>query len=276
MRRYSGNMPQFLPFQTCWDRVDRAEVHRQSLTELWNSLDTDSNYVSSTKMNDDGTGKFFITPVETNWLLPFSLEFGEMLYHLRSALDSCVCDAAALEFKQDPSPDEQRWNLPITADPAKFAEAIKRMPRITNGMRAILETVQPYTTTTGTNEGKQWDIGLVLSVLNDWARIDRHRKLHLVGTTLVDGVLQIGSPPEMTVEYCNFTQGNTLEDQSEIAEFKIANFLPGAKNYMKCGFTFKIIVNEVPRCELEEISTAMMLSIQAVREVFERHYGIKR
>jgi hypothetical protein len=264
------------PFKTCWDRVDRAEVHRQSLAKLWNGLDTNSDYVSSAKMNDDGTGKFFITPVKTDWLLPFSLEFGEMLYHLRSALDSCVYDAAILELKSDPPPDEQKWMFPVAADPAKFAEAVKRMPKITDDMRRILETVQPYTTTTGTHEGKQWDIGPVLSILNDWARIDRHRKLHLVGTTLIDGKLGIGRPPEMAVEYCNFMQGNILEDQGEIAEFKLSNFVPGTKIHMDTQFTLKITVDETPRCELEDISIAMMLSVQVVREIFERHYGIKR
>src|SRR5271165_7572188 len=110
-------------------------------------------------------------------------------------------------------------------DPAKFAEAVKRMPKITNHIRSILETVQPYTTSTGTHEGKQWEIGKVLAILKDWARIDRHRKLHLVGTTPTEANFRIGRPSEMAVEYCNFTIGNILEDKSQIAEFKIANWV---------------------------------------------------
>ena len=251
-------------------------MHRQSLTKIWNGLDTASTYTSHGKIDADGTGKFFITPVRRDWLLPFSLEFGEMLYQLRGALDACVYDAAVLEFGQDPPPDEQKWNFPITEDTGKFEEAVKRMPKITNDMGAILETVQPYTTTTGTHEGQQWEIGKVLAILNDWARIDRHRKLHLVGTIPTNGVLRIGHPPAMTIEYCNFMMGDVLENKSQIAEFKLANYVPGSKIYMKPTFSFHIAVDETPRCDLQEISTAMMLSVQVVREIFEGHYGIKR
>jgi hypothetical protein len=41
-----------LPFETCWHRVARAEVHRQSLIKLWSSFDTNSSYVSSIEIND--------------------------------------------------------------------------------------------------------------------------------------------------------------------------------------------------------------------------------
>ncbi len=30
--------------QTCWDRVDRAEVHRRALINCWNTFDTDQVY----------------------------------------------------------------------------------------------------------------------------------------------------------------------------------------------------------------------------------------
>jgi hypothetical protein len=93
-----------LPFGTCWHRVARAEIHRQTLTKLWNSFNEKSAYVSRAYVDNDGTGKFLITPVERDWMLPFSLEFGEFLYQLRGALDACVYDAAALHFGENPPP----------------------------------------------------------------------------------------------------------------------------------------------------------------------------
>jgi hypothetical protein len=264
-----------LPFETCWHRVARAEIHRQSLIERWNSFDTNSSYVSSTEIDDDGKGKFFITPVERDWLIPFSLEFGEFLYQLRGALDACIYDAAALKLGRNPPPDEQKWNFPVCQDPALFAEAVSRMKKLPAEIRILIEMVQPYKTFTVTFEGKECSLGQTLAVLNDWARIDRHRKLHLAGTALTGGNLRLILPPGMTLEYCTFTEGTVLEDRNEIAQFKIANFARNSNAVVSANFIFEILVNESPRCLLNEISTAMMLSVQGVREIFERHFGLE-
>jgi hypothetical protein len=144
----------FSPFQTCWDRVDRAEVHRQALIEIWNGLDTYKVYRSEAKIDDDGNGKFFLRTIERDWLLPFSLQFGEMLYQLRAALDSCVYDAAVLEFGgQNPPPDEGQWNFPICATQKKFDNAVGRMKKLPDRLRGLLEAVQLYSGAVGRSEG---------------------------------------------------------------------------------------------------------------------------
>ncbi len=146
-----------LPFDTCWERVARAELHRKSLIEAWNSLDTDKVYASSGKVNDDGTGKFFIRTVRRDWLLPFALQFGEMLYQVRSALDSCVYDAAILKSGQDPPPEKEKWEFVFGSDPAKFDDAMRRMKKIIpNDVRGLIESVQPYKGMTGRHESQEW------------------------------------------------------------------------------------------------------------------------
>jgi hypothetical protein len=173
----------FSPFQACWDRVGRAEVHRQALIKIWNDLDTGKVYSSEAQMDDDGNGKFFIRAAERDWLLPFSLQFGEMLYQLRAALDSCVYDAAVLEFGgQNPPPDEEQWNFPISATKKKFDNVVLRMKNLPTRLHGLLEAVQPYAGAVGRAIGQVWDLGQVLYVLNEWARIDRHRRLHLAGS----------------------------------------------------------------------------------------------
>ncbi len=201
-----------------------------------------------------------------------------MLYQLRAALDSCVYDAACLKFGQDPPPDEQKWNFAICADSHEFEEAMKRMKRIPDDVRGLIESVQPYAGATGDfpPQGWQWDIGECLAVLNNWARIDRHRRLHIVGTTPTEGNLRIILPPGMALEYCNFCTGVILENESKIADFKIANYVPGAKIHFNPQFVFNITVDETPRSLLQEISVAMSLSVQLVRQRFEGHFGIKR
>lgn len=106
----------FSPFQTCWDRVDRAEIHRKASIDIWNALHDDDVYESHAEIDSDGNGRFFLTPVKRDWILPLSFELGELLYQLRGAIDSCVYDAAILKFGKNPPPDEEKWNFPLTAD----------------------------------------------------------------------------------------------------------------------------------------------------------------
>jgi hypothetical protein len=149
---------------------------------------------------------------------------------------------------------------------------------IPDDVRGLMEAVQPYKGATCQYDGMGWDLWQTLMVLNDWARIDRHRKLHLVGTAITGGFLRtaipVGSP--MSVEYCNFVMGDVLENESKVADFKIANMVPNSQIHMQPNFTFEITVDETPRLRLQEISYAMHLSVQAVRESFERHFGIQR
>lgn len=265
-----------LPFDTCWERVARAEVHRQSLIRLWNAFDTNEAYASWPEVDNDGAGKFFIEPVKSDWVLPFSLELGEMLYQLRGALDSCIYDAAVLKFGSDPPPDANKWQFVITDDPDNFKDAMRRMKNLPSDVTAIMESVQGYTGSTCRFDGQEFDLGKTLVILNDWARIDRHRKLHLVGSVITSGNLRIGSPVDMGVEYCNFIGADVIESQSEIARFKIRNYVPGAKISFEPKFTFEIMVNETPRVRLQEIALAMGMSVSAVRERFEAHFGIAR
>jgi hypothetical protein len=269
-----------LPFQTCWDRLDRAEFHRKASIDIWNSRDGQDTYTSFAKIDDDGTGRFFIRTIDKDWLLPLSFEIGEMLYHLRAALDSCVYDAAIIKFSQDPPPDEQKWQFPICSGKKEFDDSINRMKKLPPDLRTLLEGFQPYARPTGTVDGKQWDLGGTLEVLNNWARIDRHRKLHFVGSAISTGNLEIGVPRNtgMSVEFCHFASGARLvEHDVEIARFKINNYVPGSKIRLHPKFAFEVVVDEAPRLvKLQDVALAMCLSIVAVREAFEKHFGITR
>jgi hypothetical protein len=79
------------PFQTCWDGVDRAEVQRQALIGGSSSLDTQDIYGFLAKVDDNGDGQLFFRTVKRDWLMPFSLQLGEMLYQLPSSLDQIRC-----------------------------------------------------------------------------------------------------------------------------------------------------------------------------------------
>jgi hypothetical protein len=201
-----------------------------------------------------------------------------MLYHLRAALDSCVYDAAALEFTQNPPPDEEQWNFPICVTKEKFDNAVRRMKNLPNRLHGLLEAVQLYSRATGRANGSEWDMGQVLYILNEWARIDRHRRLHLAGTAISKGNLAFERVSGVSLESCDFQVGeHVLEHDTEIARFKIAGWVPGKRMNVHGQFTFEIVIDEAPRLsKLEEAGRAMLLSVIGVRESFERAYGVTR
>jgi hypothetical protein len=138
-----------------------------------------------------------------------------------------------------------------------------------------MESVQPYTTLTTTLDGNTWYVGKTLEVLNNWARIDRHRKLHFAGTAISSGRVSLILPERMTQEFFSFNGGTLLEDESEVARFKIANYTRGTDVYVDCQLAFEVIVNESPKSSLKEASNAMMTAVLVVREMFERHFGLE-
>ena len=218
-----------------------------------------------------------LKPDNSDWSLPFALQFGEMLYQLRGALDSCVYDAAILKFGDNPPPYPETWQLPITKNPDDFKKAMRKMKHLPSDIAAIIQAIQGYSGMTCTINGNQYDLGQTLVIVNEWARIDRHRKLHVVGSAFTGGNLEIGSPKDMGVEYCIFSNGHMLEEQNEIARFKIRNYIPGAKGYhLIPKLAFEVMVNEAPVVRFNEIALAAGMCVSAVREMFEKHFGIVR
>ncbi len=94
---------------------------------------------------------------------------------------------------------------------------------------------------------------------------------------MLGAILRMIIPEGMTLEYCNFTTGeHVLENDQELADFKIGNWIPGTQLHVNPQFALDIMVDESPRVRLEEMARAMLLSVQIVREIFESHFGFKR
>lgn len=237
-------------------------------------------YSSGSQIDAEGNGVVFFHNSRKDWLFPFSIQVGEMLYNLRSGLDSCVYDAAILEFGgTSPPPDADRWLFPICETVKDFDNAVKRMRKLPSALRDLIESVQPYKGMACTAAGMKWKLGAVLSVLNKWSVADRHRRLNLVGTAISSGELGFKFPdPRMIVESCDFEVGkHLLEDGTEIARFHVRNYIPGTVANVNTKFTIEIFVDEATgKAKLQVAALTMGLSVSAVREIFESHYGIKR
>src|ERR1700687_6277214 len=100
------------PFDVCWERIARADTHRDAIATAWNVFIEEESYAASSYVNPDGTGAIWVRQ-----LLPLppviALELGEFLYQLRAALDAAIYEIACVNSGTRPPADEQSLAFPI-------------------------------------------------------------------------------------------------------------------------------------------------------------------
>src|ERR1017187_7108614 len=168
------------PFDGCRDRIRRAVAHRESLAKTWNSLAEEDLFSVFVNMERDGTGSIYVSP---SYNLPSScaLELGECLYHLRSALDGSVYQAAIIQSGEDPPPNENNLEFPVCNSAINFEKSALKIRPLSQKCRTFIQSVQPYNTPEIPVDLMTLNVNRSLGILNDWARKDRHRRLHVVG-----------------------------------------------------------------------------------------------
>jgi hypothetical protein len=102
----------------------------------------------------------------------------EFLYELRATLDNCLYEVAVIHSAQNP-PGASQLQLPIYSTPADWGRNVYRLKRLSDEHGQMLKRIQPY-------QAQRLNLNC-LRGLNDLARIDRHRPMHLVGACLVEG-----------------------------------------------------------------------------------------
>lgn len=200
-------------------------AHNEELARLWNSIPAGELCSFLPRIDPQGNGSIRAVRVKP---IPdeFSLRLGEMLYQLRSALDACVYQAAVLTTKSDPPPKETGLEFPITNDRDEFPKLAKRrLGGLPPDLVSEIEKVQPYNIPTNLPQKKLIsNINRCLGILNDLARKDRHRKLHIVGSAPLRFEPLFSLPDGVRVVDVQTNASTLLEEQAEIATFKLIGF----------------------------------------------------
>ncbi|HYK38367.1 hypothetical protein [Alloacidobacterium sp.] len=247
----------------------------KALAELWRGLDTGSAYTTWIDFQDDGAGEIFIKPVKSDWFVQFSLQFGELLYQLRAALDSCVYDAALIHKGKLTAKEEKAVMFPICTDDPEFRNSERRIEPLPDKLRAYIESIQPYKKVVITNNVGTYPLSQILDILNRWSVIDRHRRLHIVGTIPMSGRIELSPPNGMTVDELIFESGGILEDQSKIGTCKIGNFFRGPKIGVKTQLAFEIGVKDGDVIAIASNSIpATLVVVWEIMEQFKKFFGI--
>lgn len=270
-------MSPLLSFESCRERVQRAQAHNKAFADAWNAFLADEPYTPFIRIDESGWGEL---RVEANYEpLPslFAWELGEMLYHLRAALDSCVYAAAIEESGQDPPPDHEKLEFPLCFSPEAFKKAAWHIAPLTGKRREIVESMQPYKVPSLPPNLMILNGNRTLGILHDWARKDRHRKLHVVGSWASNANPQLRLPDGCALDYMLTTRDGLLEHDGLIASFQLTGYVPGMKIEGNPDLAIDVAVDEDPKpCadndQLSERLRQMIVWTKMITEVMEESF----
>lgn len=260
-------------FKGCRDRIERATAHREALGKLWADWIDEDPYSFSIVVQRDGRGTMFIQPRNHSTPHDWSLELGEILYHLRAALDGAIYQSAIIESGLDPPPRHKKLEFPIYTCPSEFAKyAARKIGTLSQTCREFIESVQPYHTPDMQPELMVRNVNRNLGIINDWARKDRHRTLHVVGAWASSANPQLRLPPSATLQHIHVTGEGFLDKEREIATFAIEGYRPGSNVQGNPDLMIDVAVNEDPKpiAETDTLGNRLTEMIGAVAFVVWR------
>ena len=199
-----------------------------------------------------------------------ALELGEFFYQLRAALDGLIYRAVMLKKSSNFTPNENRLQFPITTKPSEFKDKAVEFAPLSDGLKFWLESIQPYNASKVVGTDDESLINLLV-LLNDCARKDRHRKLHVVAALPADFEFDFsGFNPACRVVSFEVTQGNALENEAVLFRFALDGHVPGMTHEMKFDLSFEISVEEIVGVQGPETGVVIKSLVNAVSAIIYR------
>jgi len=234
-------------FEGCWERIHRAQAHSEAFSKIWNDLCEGDTYRAVVRVDDDGAGRIWVEPMHLSGFPPIAaLELGEMLYQLRAALDGSIYEAAILDSGQNPPPNENSLAFPICTTPEEFNKAAGKIRPLADKRRTFIKSVQPYNAPNLAPELVVLNCNRSVGILSDWARKDRHRKLHVVGSWASRAHPKLRLPAGVSLVSMTVTGVGFLEHESQIAAFRLDGWKPGMNIEANPDLMIDVAVDEVP------------------------------
>ena len=266
-------------FEGCRQRFRRADAHRKRIAKLWNEAGKAEEVHSVVVgMNDDGTGEIWIRTLYSPDLMDIiALDFGEMLYQLRATLDGCIYQAAIFESGQNPPPNENLLEFPVYTSEGEFKKRAFKIAPLPERLKPIVEYVQPYDIPELAPDEMVFNIKRAMGMLSDWARKDRHRRLHVVGSYVVSANPKLRLPDGVTIETMRVAGAGLLIEQGKVADFRLAGYRPGMKIEANPDAAIDIAVDEIPppcadNDTLSNRLEAMFKATYCIMESFEESF----
>ena len=226
-------------FEGCWQRYNRALTHKDAAAREWSAFLEEDPYDARLTMENDGHGELWI---EQRIPVPpiIAIELGEYLYNLRAALDYCAYVVAVADGKQDPPVAEDKIQFPIYDTAQSYRQNEKRMASFSEKHRQWVREIQPFM-------GDKSPDHYLLHWLNDLARRDRHRQLHVLGAYVSEVAPEVRAPEGAAVLFEEVAPVTFVEGDVVVARFVVAPFASGDEVEANPNLALDVEVEEIAR-----------------------------
>jgi hypothetical protein len=256
-------------FERPWRRLERAKAHRKRFADIWNEFLDSEPYETVCHIDADGEGVISVDakPIPEE----LSVVLGELLYQLRAALDSCIYELAIIDSGQDPPTDAEKLEFPIRNDSRTGFDSVAwKLGPLTDEHRGWIETIQPYRM----QAQFHWKLSYMfwsLDFINDWARKDRHRGLHVVASWAANKSPLLNLPSGVYLRAMLPTPDGLLEEESEVARFFLDGWKPGMDCQANPNLTIDVALQEAPppRSDDDTLNERVRLMISTVSVIIE-------
>src|SRR5207249_1615196 len=104
-----------------------------------------------------------------------------------------------------------------------FKTSTRKIAPLSDYRRWMIETIQPYNIVKDLRpEHQVLSPHRAMAMLHDWARIDRHRRLNVLGSWAANRNPMLFLPEGTSLNWLIITPDGLLEHQGEIATFHLA------------------------------------------------------
>ena len=161
-------------------------------------------------------------------------------------MDSCVYDAAVYETGSYPPLDADYLEFPICETPSGFTRALRKIKPLPTKYREFIKAVQPCYEPKLSNNLKRLNLNWNLRILNDWARKDRHRFLHIARSWGANRDPQLTLPAGVELQWLKLVPDRHLEENPVIASFKLIGWKPDMDLEANPNLTIDVAIDEPP------------------------------
>jgi|SRR5690625_145595 len=159
-------------------RLQRCQDHIDSFHSTWDKHLSSRPHSVGMDMDNEGNGRLYLIRHKEPPLI-LSLFLGEFLYELHAALDNALYAAAIIDSGDNPPPKADKLEWPICRSEEAWKRQRSRLSALSKELQDDLYAIQPFNA-----EAQGWNC---LAILNDMARLDRHRAVHFITSFASDG-----------------------------------------------------------------------------------------
>jgi hypothetical protein len=246
-------------FAKCVARIDRAVYHSNEVANVWNSLDISRMLEVAVFVKDDGSG---VMEIEQHEPLPeiLELELGEYLYQLRAALDGAVYASAIEDSGLNAPSNPAALEFPLCEKAKDWPRQARKIAQLNAGRQRFIEACQPFAEPQLEPELRILNSNRALRILNDLARIDRHRRLHTLATAVSMGQPLFEFPEGVSL--CSLELKDAYSSDGPAARFSLVGWKHGMNLRANPNAEIDISLESVePACHVNDTLPNRLKSI---------------